>query len=225
MRSPWIPVTLCLALGWGMAAQEPKPTPPASVEDPYLWLEEVTGPKPLEWVKARNAESGKELTEGTEFEKLRADLLKIYDSKERIPGIYKQGAFYYNFWQDAKNPRGIWRRTTLEEYRKTDPKWDVLLDLDALGKAENEKWVWHGAQILKAGGYRHVLVNLSKGGADASVTREFDLQTRTFVKGGFELPEAKGGMAWIDKDSAYVYTDFGPGSMTTSGYPLSLIHI
>jgi len=219
MRSPWIPVTLCLALGWGMAAQEPKPTPPPTVEDPYLWLEEVTGPKPLDWVKARNAESGKELTEGAEFEKLRADLLKIYDSKERIPGIYKQGAFYYNFWQDAKNPRGIWRRTTLEEYRKADPKWDVLLDLDALGKAEKEKWVWHGAQILKAGGYRHVLVNLSKGGADASVTREFDLQTRTFVKGGFELPEAKGGMAWIDKDSAYVYTDFGPGSMTTSGYP------
>jgi prolyl oligopeptidase len=141
------------------------------------------------------------------------------DSKERIPFVYKQGPYYYNFWRDAKNPRGIWRRTTLEEYRKAEPNWDVLLDLDTLGQVEKENWVWHGAQILKAGGYRHVLVSLSRGGADADVVREFDLETRSFVKGGFELPEAKGSLSWIDKDTVYVMTDFGPGSMTTSGYP------
>ncbi|OQA35262.1 MAG: Prolyl endopeptidase precursor [Acidobacteria bacterium ADurb.Bin340] len=189
------------------------------MEDPYLWLEDVTGDKALEWVKARNAEAEQELAQGPAFQALKADLLKIYDSKERIPFVYKQGPHFYNFWRDARNPRGLWRRTTLAEYRKADPRWEVILDLDALNKAENENWVWGGAQILKAGGYRHVLIALSRGGADATVTREFDLQTRTFVKGGFELPEAKGGMSWIDQDQVYVATDFGPGSLTTSGYP------
>lgn len=208
---------LSLALAWAFAGQESKPIPPP--EDPYLWLEDILGGKALEWVKARNAESAKELAEAPGFAVLEADLLKILDSKERIPSIGKQGPYFYNFWRDAKNPRGLWRRTTLEEYRKADPKWDVLIDLDALGKAEKENWVWKGAAILKAGGYRHVLISLSRGGADATVIREFDLKTRTFVKGGFELPESKGGMSWIDKNHVYVETDFGPGSMTTSGYP------
>jgi prolyl oligopeptidase len=219
MSRPWIPILLGLTLGWGMAAEEPKPTPASPQADPYLWLEEVTGEKALDWVKARNAESAKELTEGPAFQQLKADLLKIYDSKERIPYVSKHGDFYYNFWQDAKNPKGLWRRTTLAEYRKADPKWDVILDLDALGKTEKESWVWHGAQILKAGGYRHVLITLSRGGADASVTREFDLETRSFVKDGFQIPEAKGSMSWIDRDHVNVQTDFGPGSLTTSGYP------
>jgi prolyl oligopeptidase len=218
MRNRWITIALSLALGWSMAAQEPKPAPSSASEDPHLWLEDVTGEKALAWVKARNAETGKEL-EGPAFQTLKADLLKIYDSKERIPYVSKHGAFFYNFWQDARNPRGLWRRATLEEYRKAEPKWDVILDLDALNQAEKENWVWHGAQILKAGGHRHALVTLSRGGADASVTREFDLETRSFVKGGFEIPEAKGGMSWIDKDSVYVSTDFGAGSMTSSGYP------
>lgn len=217
MPRPWIPLALGLTLGWSMAAVEPASTPAASA-DPYLWLEDVTGEKALEWVKARNAESAREL-ENPEFQRLQAELRKVFDSKARIPGVSKQGAFYYNFWQDAKNPKGLWRRTTLEEYRRAEPKWDVILDLDALNRAEKENWVWHGAEILKEGGYRHVLITLSRGGADASVTREFDLQTRAFVKGGFEIPEAKGSMNWIDKDHVFVSTDFGPGSLTTSGYP------
>ena len=191
---------------------------PAS-EDPYLWLEDITGEKALAWVKARNAESAQELAEAPGFAALKADLLKILDSKERIPSISKKGPYFYNFWRDEKNPRGLWRRTTLSEYRKADPKWDILIDLDALGKAEKENWVWEGAQILKAGGYRHALIFLSRGGADAIVVREFDLKTRTFVKGGFELPESKAEISWIDENHVYVGTDFGPGSMTTSGYP------
>jgi len=217
MKRLWIPLILGLALAWPLIAQEAKPAPPP--DDPYIWLEEVLGDKALEWVKARNAESMKELAETPGFGPLKADLLKIMDSRERIPFVYKQGPYYYSFWRDAKNPRGVWRRTTLDAYRKPEPGWDVLLDLDALGKAEKENWVWHGAQILRAGGYRHVLVSLSRGGADADVVREFDLETRSFVKGGFELPEAKGSLSWIDKDTVYVSTDFGPGSMTTSGYP------
>lgn len=199
-------------------AQQASPAQAAG-DDAYSWLEEVSGDKQLAWARARNAETAKELAETADFVQLKADLLKILDSKERIPYVSKRGKFFYNFWRDDKNPRGLWRRTTLAEYRKADPKWELLLDLDALAKAEGENWVWAGAEALKAGGYRHCLLSLSRGGADAGLVREFDLQTRSFVKDGFQLPEAKGGASWINKDSVFVQTDFGPGSMTDSGYP------
>ena len=169
-------------------------------------------------MKARNAESSAELASTPAFQQLKTDLLAILDSSARIPYVSKRGPYFYNFWRDAKNPKGLWRRTTLDEYRKLDPSWDVLIDLDALSGTENENWVWAGAQVRRPD-YRRALVSLSRGGADASVVREFDLDTRRFVSGGFQLPEAKGSVSWIDADRVYVSTDFGPGSMTTSGYP------
>lgn len=186
--------------------------------DPFRWLEDVTGARPLAWVKERNAESTAALTGTEDFKALDARILQILDSDARIPAVSRHGAFYYNFWRDAKNPRGLWRRTTLEEYRKPKPSWDVVLDLDALAKAEKENWVWHGAQMLRPD-YRRALVSLSRGGADASVVREFDLTTRAFLSDGFTLPEAKSQVAWRGLDSVFVGTDFGPGSLTTSGYP------
>lgn len=218
MRTPlWRMPILCLTLTFAMTGRGGWSD--STDADPYQWLEEVTGEKALQWVRERNTESAKDLESNPEFERLKADLLKILDSKDRIPFITKRGPYYYNFWRDEKNPRGIWRRTTLEEYRKRDPRWEILIDLDALGKAEKESWVWQGAQILKEGGWRHALISLSRGGSDARVTREFDLKTRSFIQGGFELPEAKGSVSWIDRNHIYVATDFGPGSMTTSGYP------
>ncbi len=213
----WIVLILVLSLAHVFAGQANRKA--RQPEDAYLWLEEVMGEKALEWVKGRNAESRKELAEAAGFSELKEALLKILDSKERIPSIEKRGPYYYNFWRDEENPKGLWRRTTMNEYRKANPKWDVLIDLDALAETEKENWVWSGAEILKEGGYRNALVQLSRGGADAAVTREFDLETRSFVKDGFELPEAKSGASWIDKDHIYVYTDFGPGSLTVSGYP------
>jgi len=205
------------ALAWGCAGCADKRA--SSDEDPYLWLEDVEGEKALEWVKARNAESSKELAEAPGFAALEADLLKILDSDARIPSVSKAGKWYYNFWQDARHPKGVWRRATPEQYRKAAPEWETVLDLDALGKAEGESWVWKGAAILKAGGHRHALLHLSRGGADAVAVREFDLEAKSFVKGGFELPEAKTDVSWIDRDHIYVGTDFGAGSLTTSGYP------
>lgn len=207
---------LSLILTWVFAARTEEPS---GTEDPYLWLEEITGEKALAWVRARNAESEKELAGAPAFAGLERGILEILDSKDRIPSISKAGRWFYNFWRDEKNPRGLWRRTTLDEYRKPDPQWEVVLDLDALGKAEGRNWVWGGAQILRAGGWRRALVSLSPGGSDAVVVREFDIEDRSFVKGGFELPEAKSEVSWIDRDHIYVNTDFGPGSMTTSGYP------
>jgi prolyl oligopeptidase len=187
-------------------------------QDTFQWLEDVTGARSLDWVKEQNAESTSELTRSTLFQGLDRRILEILDSNERIPTIQKLGAYYYNFWRDAKNPRGLWRRTTLEEYRKDKPNWEVVLDLDLLGKEENENWVWHGAQALRPD-FRRALVSLSRGGADASVLREFDLTAKSFVKDGYTLPEAKSQVSWRGIDSVFVGTDFGPGSLTTSGYP------
>ena len=193
------------------AAKAPAP------EDRYLWLEDVTGEKALDWARARNAESAKVLETG-DFAALEKRILDILDSDARIPYVEKLGPWYYNFWRDAKNPRGLWRRTTLAEYRKEHPAWETVIDLDALGEAEKENWVWHGADCLKPE-YKRCLVSLSRGGADADVVREFDLEAKAFVKDGFFLPEAKNDVGWRDADTLYVGTDFGPGSMTTSGYP------
>jgi len=193
------------------AARAPVP------EDRYLWLEDVTGEKALDWVRARNAESAKALETG-DFAAQEKRLLDILDSEARIPYVEKLGPYYYNLWRDAKNPRGLWRRATLEEYRKERPAWETVLDLDALDAAEKENWVWHGADCLRPE-YRRCLLSLSRGGADAVVTREFDLEAKAFVKDGFSLPEAKANAGWLDADALYVGTDFGPGSMTTSGYP------
>ena len=196
-------------------------TPPAlaaTPDDPYRWLEEVQGEKALNWARARNAESAAALESAPGFAALEQRLLSIYDSKERIPYVEKLGRWYYNFWRDQANPRGLWRRTSLESYRTAQPAWETVLDLDALGAAEKENWVWSGATCLKPLEVR-CLVSLSRGGADASVVREFDLEAKAFVPGGFTLPEAKSRAGWIDAETLYVGTDFGTGSLTDSGYP------
>ncbi|MEO6085376.1 MAG: S9 family peptidase, partial [Umezawaea sp.] len=187
-------------------------------DDPYLWLEDVTGEAALAWVREQNERTVGALSGSAEFERLRAEVLAALDSDERIPFVTRRGEHLYNYWQDAAHPRGLWRRTTLESYRLEQPDWQVLLDLDALGAAEGENWVWKGATVLRPE-YRLALVELSRGGADAVVVREFDLEAREFVADGFTLPEAKTSVGWLDADRIFVGTDFGPGSLTSSGYP------
>ena len=188
--------------------------------DPYLWLEEVEGADALAWVAERNRATHAALAEGQPgFDALRARLRATFDAEDRIPHLRKLGDRYYNFWQDEENPRGVWRRTTLDEYRKPAPDWEVVIDFDALGRAEGERWMFAGAPVLVPG-YDRALVRLSRGGADAVVVREFDLVARRFVEeGGFALPESKGQASWAGPDEIFVATDFGPGTMTDSGYP------
>ncbi|NDZ95095.1 S9 family peptidase [Streptomyces sp. SID6673] len=192
-------------------------------DDPYLWLEEVSGDQALDWVRAHNQPTVDELTSDERFSVLESETLEILDTDDRIPYVRRRGNHLYNFWRDAANPKGLWRRTTLESYRTDSPEWDVLIDVDALAAAEDENWVWAGATVLRPA-YRHALVSLSRGGADASVVREFDLEAREWVVDGFVLPENKSSVGWIDHDTVYVGTDFGEqpdgrGSLTTSGYP------
>ncbi|MEP6504009.1 MAG: prolyl oligopeptidase family serine peptidase [Betaproteobacteria bacterium] len=187
-------------------------------DDPHLWLEDVLGDPALAWVRAHNAQARQAIEAWPLFTQTRAALRAILDSKEQIPGVVRRGDWFWNFWRDDQNPRGLWRRTTLAEYRRPQPAWDVVIDLDALAGEEGENWVWAGSSFL-APAYEHCVIMLSRGGADAHVLREFDVASRTFVVDGFNLPEAKSSVDWIDQDTLYVATDFGPGSLTDSGYP------
>jgi prolyl oligopeptidase len=193
---------------------------PAAPErpDPHLWLEEVEDARALAWVRERNAESERLLQAQPGFEDLRSSIREVLDSREQIPYVSRRGSWLYNLWRDAANPRGLWRRTTLAEYRKVRPAWETVIDIDALGKAEGENWVWSGA-TCHGPAYRRCLVALSRGGADARVVREFDTVDKSFVAGGFTLPEAKSSVDWLDADTVFVGTDFGPGSLTDAGYP------
>ncbi|MBB2941913.1 prolyl oligopeptidase [Actinoplanes lutulentus] len=185
--------------------------------DPYLWLEELDSADVLPWVDERNAETLGALG-GEGFTRLKDAIREVLDSKDRIsfPG-WRGDGFYYDFWRDADHPRGLWRRTTLDQFRRDEPDWDVLLDVDALNAAEDENWTWSGVTVLRPG-YGRCLISLARGGSDAVVVREFDLVDRVFVTDGFVLPEAKTDVDWIDADHIYVATDFGPGSLTSSGY-------
>ena len=190
----------------------------AESNDPYLWLEEVEGEKPLEWVKKQNEQSLTYLKKHKSYQEIYENTLKILNDKERIPYASERAGYYYNFWRDENHVRGIYRRTSFEEYQKDSPNWETVLDIDALAKQEDENWVYKGMNCLYPK-YEKCLVNLSRGGADATVVREFDMKTMTFVKEGFSLPEAKSSVSWYDENSVFVGTDFGEGSMTDSGYP------
>ena len=187
-------------------------------DDPYLWLEDVDGAEALAWARARNDDTLRALGALPGHDDTREALRAIYDATDRIPSVTRRAGWFYNFWQDATHQRGILRRTTPSGYRKSDVPWETVLDLDALGAAENERWAWKGMTCL-APDQRRCLVHLARGGADATVVREFDSVDRRFVDGGFTLPEAKSSVTWIDADTIFVGTDFGPGSLTDSGYP------
>ncbi|GAA3019784.1 prolyl oligopeptidase family serine peptidase [Streptomyces fulvorobeus] len=187
-------------------------------DDPYLWLEDVEGEAALDWVAERNAETEAALTTDAGFAFLKGRLREVLDASDRIPYVVRRGAFLYNFWRDAEHVRGVWRRTSLEQYRKDVPAWETLLDVDALRAVEGEKWVWAGARVRHPA-YDRALVCLSRDGGDACTVREFDLSTLAFVDDGFRVGEAKTRIGWIDADTVFVGTDTGPGSLTDSGYP------
>ena len=189
-------------------------------DDPFLWLEEVEGEKPLEWAREQNERSEAFLKAHSEFDAIHQRNLEILTSEDRIAYPSLQGGRIYNFWRDEEHVRGLWRQTTLEGYRDGSPDWDVILDVDALAEAEDENWVWAGSSC-RYPDYDRCMVGLSIGGADAAVRREFDLETRTFVDDGFVLPESKSAIGWRDRDSVWVGPAFDDDQVTSSGYPRS----
>jgi prolyl oligopeptidase len=195
---------------------DPRPTLEAPDDDPYLWLEEIDGDRAVAWVEEQNAATlarfGNEL-----FASDRDVLAAIFDRPDNIPLIARRGSRVFNFWKDAAHPRGLWRATSLDNFRSERPQWEILLDLDALAIKEGEDWTWSGASTIP-GSHNRAILMLSRGGADAVVLREFDLLSREFVVDGFTLPEAKGGAAWLDRDALLLSSALGPGMATSSSY-------
>ena len=186
--------------------------------DPYLWLENVDGKEALDWVNQQNKNTMDVLTKQPDYQPIYNKALEIYNSTDRIanPGITLD--YIYNFWQDKDHVRGIWRRTPKESYLNGKPQWETLIDIDQLSKTDSIKWVFKGAGGLYPS-YSRFLVSLSKGGGDAVITKEFDVDTKSFVPNGFYIPESKGGAGWVDLNTLIVSSNFGEGTMTTSGYP------
>ncbi|TNF37578.1 MAG: S9 family peptidase [Deltaproteobacteria bacterium] len=219
----WI-IALLAAAGGGACAHGEELKPAATgvtavaPEDAFAWLEPTEDAKALAWVKAQDARTLARYAADEAYTRLRDRILEVYDSDARIPYVSRRGEHLYNFWQDADHPRGLWRRTTLDEYAKDAPRWETLLDVDALGAAEGKRWVFKGVDCLEPD-HARCLLFLSPDGGDAFAVREFDVPSRTFVEDGFVLPSAKTVVSWIDRDHLFVGTDFGPGAMTKSSYP------
>jgi prolyl oligopeptidase len=187
-------------------------------DDPYLWLEEVDGAKALEFVNTQNKTTVEKLTQVKEYQSIYDKALEINNSTDKIAYPSINGDFIYNFWQDKQHVRGIWRRSSKQSYLSGKPEWETLLDLDEMSAKDNVKWVFKGASGLYPA-YNLFLVNLSKGGGDAHIVREYDMSKKALVENGFTMKEAKGGGSYLDENTLIVSTDFGPNTMTTSGYP------
>jgi prolyl oligopeptidase len=212
MRSLVLGAAAALIVGGAALAQTAAPA------DPFQWLEDITGQRSVDWVKGQNAKTDAVLAADPRYETYRKEALAIFTAQDRIPTPRFRAGSIDNLWQDATHKRGLWRRTSVEGYRAADPKWETILDIDALAAAEHADWYFKGATCLEPE-ERYCLVHLSDGGKDAVTDREFDTQTRTWVAGGFTLPEGKQNATWLDKDTLLVARDWGGGTLTESGYP------
>lgn len=194
---------------------------PGPEQDPYIWLEEARSPEALDWVAKENERTLAAFEADPRYAQLKAEALAIFDSEDRIPFVSFRPDGLYNFWQDKANPKGLLRRTTLESYRTAKPEWDIVLDVDALAKAEGKEWVYQGMTCLPPA-LTKCMVALSDGGEDATIMREFDTATKQFVADGFVLDtKSQGGVQWIDADTLLVGRGFGEGTLTESEYPFT----
>ena len=207
-----VPFAMNVAHAQGPSTEQP---------DNYIWLEDIHGARPMAWVKEHNERTAAVLEKDPHFAPLQAEALKVLESPERLPMPQLRQGMVYNMWRDAEHLRGILRRTTLEDYLAANPKWETVLDYDALAKADKQSWVAHGLECLRPD-ETQCLAALSAGGEDAATLREFDLKAGQFVENGFELPRGKQDVAWMDKDTLLVSRDWGPGTMSQAGYPITV---
>lgn len=218
MKTSLLAVALLSTICFTSAVLSQERTVAGPVDDPFLWLEEIEGPRALAWARAENDKTLGVLQSDPRYRRLYEEALTILQRKDRIPYVSLGRRGLENFWQDDTHVRGVWRGTTLESYRSQDPRWETILDVDALAVAENKNWVFKGGSCLPPE-ERLCLLTLSDGGKDASFIREFDRDARTFVTGGFDLPEGKQSVGWLDGDTVLVARDWGEGTLTQAGYP------
>lgn len=186
--------------------------------NPHLWLEDLDDPVARQWAADRTARTWATFGSGASFDMLAARLVEIRDDDRRFVVPDRIGEWCYGLLRDRHHRRGIWRRARFSGFLAGAPEWESLLDLDVLADSEDENWIWAGAAMLQPSQSR-ALLRLSRGGSDAVVVREYDVDRREFVTDGFVLPFARSTVSWIDKDSIYVSTDVGHEALTRSGYP------
>src|SRR5580692_10582165 len=189
--------------------------------DKYTWLEDIHGERQMAWVKAENERTAEVLEKNSHFAPLEAEALTVREAPDLLPRPEFRNGMVYNTWRDAEHVRGIVRRTTLKDYLTAEPTWTTVLDYDALSKTDKQSWVGQGLTCLEPEN-ELCLVALSAGGEDADTLREMDLKTATFVPDGFVLPRGKQSVAWVDKDTLLISRDWGPGTMSEAGYPITV---
>jgi len=222
MRPLIFVAALTASLAGAALAQSPAlPSIDPLAPDPFAWLEDIHGPRALEWVKTQNARTAQRLETDPRYETFHREALALFTAKDRIPFPEFLGREVDNLWQDDAHVKGLWRRTTPASYRLAQPDWETLIDLDALSKAEGKNWIWKGATCLPPAD-RLCLVHLSNGGGDAVEVREFDTVAKAFVPGGFHFDAGKQTIDWLDADTLLAARDWGPGTLTQSGYPFIL---
>ncbi len=215
-------LAMTVASTTGAAAQEaPADGVPGPEQDPFIFLEEARSPEALDWVAKENERTLAAFEADPRYAQLKAEALALFDSNDRIPFVSFRPDGLYNFWQDKTNPKGVLRRTTLESYRTASPEWEIILDIDALAKAEGKEWVYQGSSCLPPA-LNKCMIALSDGGEDATIMREFDMVTKSFVEGGFVLDaKSQGGVQWVDENTLLVSRGFGEGTLTESEYPFT----
>ncbi len=225
MRRMWgvaaVAGTLVLSVVGGGTRPTLAQGPAGEQADKYAWLGDIHGDKPMEWVKAENARTAAVLEKQKPFAELDEAALRVLDSPEKLAYPTFRGGLVYNTWRDKDHVRGIVRRTTLESYLTDDPKWETVIDYDALGKQDKQSWVGKGLDCMEPEEER-CMVALSVGGEDAITLREFDLKTGKFVEDGFVMSRGKQRVAWLDKDTLLIGRDWGPGTMSEAGYPITI---
>lgn len=189
--------------------------------DKYAWLEDVNGDKALAWVKEHDARTAAVLEKDPYFKPLEAEAFTVLSSPDRLPYPDFLGSAVYNLWKDSQHLHGIFRRTSMAGYLSHDPKWETVIDYDALSKQDNQSWMPKDIRCLHPEDDR-CMIELSAGGEDAVTEREIDLKTGKFVDGGFVLPRGKQSEEWLDKDTLIIARDWGKGTVSESGYPITI---
>src|SRR6185312_1292218 len=211
---------LLLVMGLAVGAPDWAASPAVATardQDPNLWLAQIHGKRALDWVRRQNARTDALLGGDVRMARYRTRILSVLNARDRIPLGSVQQQWVFNFWQGAGHPRGLWRRTSVQDYAQRAPHWQTLLDLDELDKRMRRDWVWQGASC--APDLRRCLVSLSPGGSDAVIVQEYDLQRHRFLLRGFSLPLAKSTATYLDDDTILFAANFGPHSLTSSSYP------
>ncbi|MGH8783396.1 prolyl oligopeptidase family serine peptidase [Paraburkholderia sp.] len=199
----------------------------ADAADPYIGLEELGDSAVDSWVRAQTARTMETYGHTASADAQTRRFVEAMTAQNRIVTCWRCDGWGYNIWTDETHLLGVVRRTPWSAWTEGSPRWETVLDIDALDlnnrDGEDTRWVLSSFDLIYPA-YDRALISLSPGGADACIVREFDVEARAFVENGFELPEpGKHFISWIDRDTVYTGWDdsatHDAPAVTASGFP------